>query len=124
MAKLVVAKTFFDHSEALVARSVLEAHGFVAVLLDYHLGSVAWHYTFALKGIRLCTLDVSLTDALGLLNEAHETGDMELVPTRRLIDALIASLASTCGIPYPVRRWRYKVRPGQSATQPLQVNSE
>jgi hypothetical protein len=117
VAKLVVAKTYFDRSEALVARSVLEAHGFVAVLLDYHLSALMWQYIFALKGIRLCTLDVSLAEALDLLNTEHETGDLEevdgfeLVTTMTLSDALIASLASMCGIPYPVRRRRYRVRP-------------
>ena len=33
---------------------------FVAVLFDWHTGSVNWSYMFALNGIRLCTLDVSI----------------------------------------------------------------
>jgi hypothetical protein len=70
MARLVVVKTYFDLSDALVARSVLEAHGFVAILFDWHVGSVNWSYMFALNGMRLCTLDVSLPDALRLLARA------------------------------------------------------
>jgi hypothetical protein len=109
MARLVVAKTYFDLSDALVAKSVLEAHGFVAILFDWHVGSVNWSYMFALNGIRLCTLDVSLPDALRLLDERLETEDPNLRTTVRMIDILIALFAFFyAGLPYPVRRRRYR----------------
>jgi hypothetical protein len=107
VARLVVAKTYFDLSDALVAKSVLEAHGFVAVLFDWHLGSVNWSYMFALNGIRLCTLDTSLPDALRLLDERLEGEDPNLDTTVRVIDILIALFAFFyAGLPYPVRRKR------------------
>jgi hypothetical protein len=109
MARLVVAKTYFDLSDALVAKSVLEAHGFVAVLFDWHVGSIDWSFMFALNGIRLCTLDVSLPDALRLLDERLEAEDPNLVTTVRVIDILIALFAFFyAGLPYPVRRRRYR----------------
>jgi hypothetical protein len=109
MARLVVAKTYFDLSDALVAKSVLEAHGFVAILFDWHVGSVNWSYMFALNGIRLCTLDVSLPDALRLLDERLETDDQNLRTTVRVVDILIALFAFFyAGLPYPVRRRRYR----------------
>ncbi|MGO9547411.1 MAG: hypothetical protein ACLPPF_21785 [Rhodomicrobium sp.] len=110
MARLVVARTYFDLPEALAAKSVLEAYGFVAVLFDWHIGTVNWSYMFALKGIRLCTLDVSLGDALNLLNEPLEAEDPNLVTTVRVTDILIALFAFFyAGLPYPVRRKRYRV---------------
>jgi hypothetical protein len=109
VARLVVAKTYFDLPDALVAKSVLEAHGFVAVLFDWHVGSVNWSYMFALNGIRLCTLDVSLPDALRLLDDKLEAEDPNLVTTVREIDILIALFAFFyAGLPYPVRRKRYR----------------
>ena len=69
MARLVVAKTYFDLSDAPVAKSVLEAHGFVAILFDWHVGSVNWSYMFALNGIRLCALDVSIQRGLEVFPE-------------------------------------------------------
>ena len=109
VARLVVAKTYFDLSDALVAKSVLEAHGFVAVLFDWHVGSVNWSYMFALNGMRLCTLDVSLADALSLLDDGLEAEDPNLVTTVRVIDILIALFAFfNAGLPYPVRGKRYR----------------
>jgi hypothetical protein len=109
VARLVVAKTYFDLSDALVAKLVLEAHGFVAVLFDWHVGSVNWSYMFALNGIRLCTLDGSLADALSLLDDGLEAEDPNLVTTVRVIDILIVLFAFfNAGLPYPVRRKRYR----------------
>jgi hypothetical protein len=72
VARACCRKNLFDLPDALVAKSVLEAHGFMAVLSDWHVGSVDWSYMSALNGIRLCTLDVSLPDALRLLDERPE----------------------------------------------------
>jgi hypothetical protein len=108
VAKLAVAKTFLSLPEALVAKSVLDAHGFVAVLLDWQVNSIAWHYMFAWRGVRLCTLDESLPDALALLGE-REAEDPDLVTAVRASDAIIAFLTFWfAGIPYPVRRKRYR----------------
>jgi hypothetical protein len=64
---------------------------------------------FALNGIRLCTLDVSLADALSLLDEELQPEDPNLVTTMRVIDILIALFAFfNAGLPYPVRRKRYR----------------
>ena len=109
MARLVVLRTYFDLPDALVAKSILEAHGFVAVLFDWHTGSVNWSYMFALNGIRLCTLGVSIPDALRSLDERLEAEDPNLVTTVRVIDILIALFAFFyAGLPYPVRRKRYR----------------
>jgi hypothetical protein len=109
VARLVVAKSYFDLSDALVAKSVLEAHGFVAVLFDWHTSSVNWPYMFAFDGMRLCTLDVSLPDALHLLDERLEAEDPNLHTTVRVSDILIALFAYFyAGLPHPVRRKRYR----------------
>jgi len=64
---------------------------------------------FAINGMRLCTLDVSLPDALHLLDERLEAEDPNLVTTVRVIDIIIALFAFFyAGLPYPVRRKRYR----------------
>jgi hypothetical protein len=64
---------------------------------------------FALNGMRLCTLDVSLADALSLLDDGLEAEDPNLVTTVRVIDILIALFAFfNADLPYPVRRKRYR----------------
>ena len=81
----------------------------MAVLLDWQTNTVAWQWMFALRGIRLCTLDVTLADALAVLDENDKAEDPELVTTVRVMDAFIAFFAFWfTGIPFPVRRKRYK----------------
>ena len=106
---LLWRKPILIYQMRLSAKSLLEAHGFVAVLFDWHVGSVNWSYMFALNGIRLCTLDVSLADALSLLDDGLEAEDPNLVTTVRVIDILIALFAFFyAGLPYPVRRKTYR----------------
>jgi len=105
VASLVTVSVFFDASEALVARSMLEARGLVAVLPDYHYTAVAWHHRFALQGVRLCTLDIMAEEVRALLPapgiERRAAGHLR---NRDLAFALFALL--TAGIPHPVRRRR------------------
>lgn len=57
MSRLEIVRTFYDLPAAEVARSVLLGHGIPSHLLDAHLAGSAWHFTFALGGIRLAVLD-------------------------------------------------------------------
>ena len=109
VARLVVARTYFDLPDALVAKSVLDAHGFVAILCDWQTVSMAWHWTVACDGVKLCTLDVSLPDALRLLDEGQEEETQDLVTTVRAIDIFMAWFALFyAGLPWPVRRRKYR----------------
>ena len=109
LARLVVVRTYFDPSDAVVAKSVLDAHGLVAVLFDWHVTSVAWHYMHAVNGIRLCTLDESLADAVRLLDDVPAAEDPDLIVTVTAIDVFVAFFAYFyAGLPYRVRRRRYR----------------
>ncbi len=57
MSRLQTVRTFYDLPAAEVARSALLGHGIPSHLLDAHLAGNAWHYTFALGGIRLAVLE-------------------------------------------------------------------
>lgn len=103
MASLVTVSVFFDASEALVARSMLEARGLVAVLPDYHYTATAWHHRFALQGVRLCTLDTMAGDVRALL--PAPAAQREVKGQLRYRDVAFALLAlMIAGIPHPVRR--------------------
>jgi hypothetical protein len=103
MASLVTIHVFFDQSEALLAKSLLESQDLYAVLPDWHHVTNAWHLSVALQGIRLCTLDIHAEEASALLGKFSEpTIDRE---SRRNGDMLLAFLAMLiAGIPHPVRR--------------------
>jgi hypothetical protein len=105
MASLVTVHVFFDQSEALVAKSLLESQDLYAVLPDWHHVTNAWHLTVALQGIRLCTLDIHAEEARALLGNISEPKvDNE---SRRIGDMLLAAVAMLiAGIPHPIRRRR------------------
>jgi len=103
VASLVIVSVFFDASEALVARSMLEARGLVAVLPDYHYTAIAWHHRFAVQGARLCTLDSMAEEARALL--PAPAAQREVKGQLRYLDLAFALVALViAGIPHPVRR--------------------
>lgn len=84
MASLVAVAIYHEPSEAAVARSCLDAHGLIAVLPEWHHGSVAWHHAYALHGLRLLTLDAMAAEARELLGAAAADGHMATTPEPRL----------------------------------------
>lgn len=54
LTRLVTVEVFYDLSEAVVARSMLQGYGVTAFLFDYHLVSVSWIRLHAVQGLRLC----------------------------------------------------------------------
>lgn len=103
MTSLVTIGLYDNRSEALVAKSFLEAYGIYAILPDLLTASNAWHYTTALQGIRLCILDADAERANALLSDVKETPITQ--GKLRKSDLVIAGLAYlVAGIPHPVRR--------------------
>lgn len=71
MASIVTIARYYEPAEALAAAAFLRAHGFVAILPEYHHATLAWHHVFAMQGVRLWTLDSMANDALDLLQTAN-----------------------------------------------------
>ena len=103
MPALKTVWVFYDRSEAIVAKSMLDAHGLYATLPDWFHTANAWHLTVALHGIRLHVLDDDAGAAAELLKGVP---DYAPPPTRISIgNGLIALLCwSIASVPYPVRR--------------------
>lgn len=103
LAMVKTIRVFYDRSDAVVAQSMLQAHGILAILPDWFQTSNAWHYTFALQGIRLCVLDCDASIAAELLKAVPGYEEPETKPS--ITNGLIAFLCFYfAGIPYPVRR--------------------
>ena len=64
---LVTVKRFRDLSEAIVARSLLEAAGMVAYLYDENLVRLDWQISNFIGGIRLQVMNEDAADALSML---------------------------------------------------------
>ncbi len=87
---------------------MLEAHGIFAIIPDWFVANNAWHYTFAIQGIRLCVLDEDEPIALELLRASQ---GFKLPETEISIkNGLIAFLCFYfCGVPYTVRRSKRRI---------------
>jgi hypothetical protein len=68
-AKLVTVATYFQHSDALLARMRLEASGIECVLIDEHLCRIDWGLAPALGGIKLQVREEDAARAAELLHE-------------------------------------------------------
>lgn len=69
MASLVTIATYYDHNEALVAKSILEQHGFTVFLHDGFYTSVNWGHLFAVGGVRLAVPNPEAAEAVHLLSD-------------------------------------------------------
>ncbi|MEQ8824850.1 MAG: hypothetical protein RIC14_10795 [Filomicrobium sp.] len=104
MAKLVTVWVFYDRSEALVAKSMLEAHGIYADVPDWFLTTNAWHFTVALQGIRLNVFDRDAPVALELLKR-QLPGYEEPEAEASIFSGVFAFFSFFfAGLPYPVRK--------------------
>lgn len=103
MPSLKTVQVFYDLPEAVVAKSMLEAHGIFAVIPDWLHASNAWHYTFAIQGIRLCVLEDDEALALELLQPSPTYEEPQRAASCQ--SGLMALLSYVfAGLPYPVRR--------------------
>ena len=111
MASLVTVAVYHDLADAVVARSCLEAYGLVAVLPEWNHATAAWHFVFALHGIRLWTIDSSSADAQEILG-CVATPDKAAVMTNNrsswlfsditIVDLIFAATALVmAGMPAP-----------------------
>lgn len=66
MAELVTIAHYYDYSDAFVAKSLLEGHGFNVQLFGEALGS-SWAFLGAGQAMRLVVPDTEVDDALELL---------------------------------------------------------
>jgi len=116
---LVTVNTYYELSEASVARSFLDAHGVIAWFPEGHHASVAWHNIHALSGIRLVTLGEMAEEARALL-EAHSEPEpqpppMEPRSTWRRPEITVADLIiavfflAHSGLPFPLWRRRHRI---------------
>lgn len=102
---LAVVKVYSDLSEALVAKSFIEAHGYYGFIPDWHHLSAAWHYTVALQGVRLCTTEADAAGVRMLLDDIEPGGLQE--PSFSIGSLFVAAGAYLiAGLPYPIRRIR------------------
>ena len=74
MSRLETVRTFYDLPAAEVARTTLLGHGIPSELLDSQTASMAWHYTFALGGIRLAVLAEDAELARQILDAPEASG--------------------------------------------------
>lgn len=103
MTSIVTIRTYGTPSEALVAKSLLEAHGLFVLIPDLFHAANAWHLVTALQGVRLCTLDHEAADARALLAVESETTAAGRWPAIGDI-ALAAGIYLFTGIPHPIQR--------------------
>ncbi len=83
MSKLVIAKRCLDLPEAIVARSLLDFHGYPVFLFDTAYIGVQWHKLQAIGGLRLMVLEEDLDDAkelLGTGDDALSDGGVDTCP--------------------------------------------
>jgi len=118
LASLVNIAVFSEPSEAVVARSCLDAHGFVAILPEWHHASVAWHHVNALQGLRLWTVAPMAAEARELLRSSSPALPLPLPPeaapgwfrpdiaSTELLAATAAFLFTGLPFPYWKRRQR------------------
>jgi hypothetical protein len=67
--KLVTIATYFQHSEALLARMRLESSGIECILIDEHLCRIDWGLAPALGGIKLQVREEDAPRAAEILHE-------------------------------------------------------
>jgi hypothetical protein len=103
---------YYEPVEALVARSVIEAAGMLAILQNYEWLSVLPHHTGPLGGYRLVVSEFDLADAVEVLREAGSSPptEGERLEIKATIGDRIASLvfgSLSGGAPIPLRgsRW-------------------
>jgi hypothetical protein len=118
MATMVTVAIYHDLADAMVARSCLEAYGLVAVLPEWNHATIAWHFVFALHGLRLWTIDSSAEVAQQLLgyvaDPEHATVTMKQTSSWLFADIAIVDLATAAaafvlaGLPMPV--WKRRMR--------------
>jgi len=118
MASMVTVTVCHDLSDAMVARSCLEAYGLVAVLPEWNHATIAWHFAFALHGLRLWTIDSSAGDARQLLgcvdDPEHAAVTMKQTSRWLFADITTVDLATAVaafvitGLPMPV--WKRRLR--------------
>ena len=77
MARITTARTFYDLSEALVAKALVEQHGIVVFLFDAGYVTINWPHMFAVGGLRLAVLDTELDATTAILSskDDDEIGD-------------------------------------------------
>ena len=103
MTSIVTVRAYSTYLEAAIARSFLEAHGFLAVIPDWYHASNAWHLTTALQGVRVIIIADEAGDAHELLGDiTPDRPSRRWPPLSELLFAAAVFLLT--GIPHPIRR--------------------
>lgn len=118
MASMVTVAVHHDLSDAMVARSCLEAYGLVAVLPEWNHATIAWHFVYALDGLRLWTIDTNAADVRQLLGNVTDLERATATPKQTSnwlsSDITIVGLATAAaafamaGLPMPI--WKRRLR--------------
>ena len=107
MASLVTIAAYHGLPEALVAKGLLEAHGFVVGLAEWNHSSTAWHHLYALGGVRLWTIDTMENDARTLLSAASDAETASRGGRIAIVDLFAATVAlGVAGLPLPLWKRR------------------
>lgn len=67
--QLVLLHTFYDVTQAHIARGLLEANNIPCHIFDEHLNSIAWHLQIGVGGTRLMVPENYAEEAIALLEE-------------------------------------------------------
>ena len=70
MASLATVAIYYEPSEAIIAKSLLEQHGFTVFVHDSYYTQVSWGHIVALGGLRLTVPKPEAEDAAHLLSLA------------------------------------------------------
>ena len=68
MASLATVGTYYNPCDALIAKSLLEQHGFTVFLHDRYYTALSWDHVVAVGGLRLTVPDAEADDAVHLLS--------------------------------------------------------
>jgi hypothetical protein len=103
---------YFDPVEAMIARSVIEAAGMLAILDNYYWISVQPHHVGPLGGYRLVVSESDLEDAVSVLTEACSNPSTEggrLEVSGDLLDRVLSYAVGMFagGAPMPIRQRRW-----------------
>jgi hypothetical protein len=108
MASMVTVAVHHDLSDAMVARSCLEAYGLVAVLPEWNHATIAWHFVYALDGLRLWQLLGNVTDLERATATPKQTSNWLSSDITIVGLATAAAAFVMAGLPMPI--WKRRLR--------------
>lgn len=125
MSGLAVVAVLYTPGESAVVLSRLQAAGIPAFADNWYIGTLAWHWTVALGGIRVLVPAAELAAASTLLAERGEDRPPPPAFSRyRLLNAAIAIAALLVASVPPPARIQGSYHPPAEGARPLPRNGQ